>query len=630
MDYKILGKDTSPEALKALSSKDRAVLCDELRDKILETVSQRGGHLASNLGVVELTVALLSVFDYRKDSIVFDVGHQSYSYKLLTGRFDKFDTLRQKGGISGFPRISESPYDSFDTGHSSTSISAALGMARARDLDKKDNYVVAVIGDGAMTGGLSYEALNDAGHSKTKMIIILNDNEMSIDRNVGGFSKYLQGVRISSGYISAKATTESFLKKLGIVGRFFIKVILAIKDFLRFILYRKKPSMFEDLGLNYYGPVDGHNTEELIKSLNAVKDINHPVLLHIVTKKGKGYAPAENNPSDYHGVGPFDLATGVVKTGKGSYTTAFAGALTSIAQENPKVIAVTAAMCQGTGLESFSMKFPSRFFDCGIAEGHCVTMAGGLAVKGYIPVVAIYSSFLQRAYDEMITDVCFMNLHVVFAIDRAGFVGQDGHTHHGLIDLSYLNSMVNMRVFAPRDYKDLRNCLYYAVNNCEGPVAVRYPRGSSPFEAEGPLYELPEDCIKPHIAQDFGSDFAIISIGKMCREASFAVTELDKAGLSGRHINLSYVKPLPIADLDKALHGITTVFTLEEGIMSGGVGEAIIRGLGALNKGYKVYDFAVKNTLIKASSPEDQLKTAGIDGESIRTKIECILMQKNV
>ncbi|MCR4688624.1 MAG: 1-deoxy-D-xylulose-5-phosphate synthase, partial [Saccharofermentans sp.] len=526
MDYKILGKDTSPEALKALTPKDRDELCLELRDKILETVSQRGGHLGSNLGVVELTVALLTVFDYRKDSIVFDVGHQSYSYKLLTGRFDRFDTLRQKGGISGFPRINESPYDSFDTGHSSTSISAALGMARARDLDKKDNYVVAVIGDGAMTGGLSYEALNDAGHSKTKMIIILNDNEMSIDKNVGGFSRYLSGVRISSGYISAKHTTESFLKKLGIVGRFFIKVILAIKDFLRFILYRKKPSMFEDLGLNYYGPVDGHNTEDLINALEAVKDINHPVLIHIVTKKGKGYAPAENNPADYHGVGPFDLSKGVVKTGKGSYTSAFAGALMDIAASNQKVVAVTAAMSQGTGLDSFSMKFPTRFFDCGIAEGHCVTMAGGLAVKGYVPVVAIYSSFLQRAYDEMITDVCFMNLHVVFAIDRAGFVGQDGHTHHGLIDLSYLNSMVNMTVFAPRDYKDLRSCLDYAINKCEGPVAVRYPRGSSPFESAGPLYENSEDCIKPHIAQDFGTDFAIISIGKMCSEADFATSAL--------------------------------------------------------------------------------------------------------
>ena len=352
-------------------------------------------------------------------------------------------------------------------------------MARARDLKKEDNYVIAVIGDGALTGGLAYEAINDLGHSKTRMIVILNDNEMSIDRNVGGLSRYLSKLRVSSGYISAKRTTEGFLKKLGWFGRGIIKIILAIKDFFRFLLYRKKPSMFEDLGLNYYGPVDGHNTEDLIKALNAIKDIKDPMLLHVITKKGKGYAPAENNPSDYHGVGSFDLETGVSKNGKSSYTTAFAGALEEIAEKNPKVVAISAAMAQGTGLDHYSMRFPTRFFDCGIAEEHCVTMAGGLAVSGFVPVVAIYSSFLQRAYDEMITDVCFMNNHVVFSIDRAGFVGQDGHTHHGLLDLSYLNSMVNMTLFAPRDYKDLRNCLDYAVNTCTGPVAVRYPRGSS-------------------------------------------------------------------------------------------------------------------------------------------------------
>lgn len=626
MEYKILGKsDLTPQAISSLSNKDREELCAELRDKILQTVSANGGHLASNLGVVELTVALLSVFDYTKDKIVFDVGHQSYSYKLLTGRFDEFDTLRKKGGVSGFPRINESDYDAFDTGHSSTSISAAIGMARARDLNKDDNYVIAVIGDGALTGGLAYEAINDLGHSKTRMLVILNDNEMSIDRNVGGLSKYLSKLRVSSGYISAKRTTEGFLRKLGWFGRGIIKIILAIKDFFRFLLYRKKPSMFEDLGLNYYGPVDGHNTADLIEALNAIKDIKDPMLLHVITKKGKGYAPAENNPSDYHGVGPFDLETGVTKNGKGSYTTAFAGALEEIAEKNPKVVAISAAMAQGTGLDHFSMRFPTRFFDCGIAEEHCVTMAGGMAVSGYVPVVAIYSSFLQRAYDEMITDVCFMNNHVVFALDRSGFVGQDGHTHHGLLDLSYLNSMVNMTLFAPRDYKDLRNCLDYAVNTCTGPVAVRYPRGASPFEAEGPLYEDPADCIKPHLASQRGSDFVIISIGRICEEAEKACALLADEGISGTHINLSMVKPVPAKELIDLIGSSKDVFTLEEGILSGGVGEDIHVQLHRNGWNHNVVSFAVEDPVIKASSPEDQLKTAGLDGASVAGKIKSSL-----
>lgn len=623
MEYRFLGKqDLTPQVIAALSNKDREELCAELRDKILQTVSANGGHLASNLGVVELTVALLSVFDYTKDKIVFDVGHQSYSYKLLTGRFDEFGTLRKKGGVSGFPRISESEYDAFDTGHSSTSISAAIGMARARDLKKEDNYVVAVIGDGALTGGLAYEAINDLGHSKTRMIVILNDNEMSIDRNVGGLSKYLSKLRVSSGYISAKHTTEGFLKKLGWFGRGIIKIILAIKDFFRFLLYRKKPSIFEDLGLNYYGPVDGHNTADLIEALKAVKDIKDPMLIHVITKKGKGYAPAENNPSDYHGVGPFDLETGVTKNGKGCYTTAFAGALEEIAEKNPKVVAISAAMAQGTGLDHYSMRFPTRFFDCGIAEEHCVTMAGGLAVSGFVPVVAIYSSFLQRAYDEMITDVCFMNNHVVFSIDRAGFVGQDGHTHHGLLDLSYLNSMVNMTLFAPRDYRDLRNCLDYAINVCTGPVAIRYPRGSSPFEAEGPLYDDPADCIKPHLASSKGYDFVIISVGRICLEADKACELLAEEGINGTHINLSFVKPIPAKEIVGLLGDTKYVFTLEEGILSGGVGEDIHVQLNRIGWNYNVISIAVEDPVIKAASPDDQLKTAGLDGESVAAKIE--------
>ena len=626
MEYKILGKkNLTPVTLKTMSNEERTQLCAELRDKILNTVSTNGGHLASNLGVIELTVSLLSVFDYTRDKIVFDVGHQSYAYKILTGRFEEFDTLRQKGGISGFPRISESQYDRFDTGHSSTSISAALGMARARDLKKEDNYVVSVIGDGALTGGLAYEAINDTGHSKTRMLIILNDNEMSIDRNVGGLSKYLSKLRYSSGYISAKATTESFLRKLGFFGRGLIRVIIAIKDFFRFLIYRKKPSVFEDLGLVYYGPVDGHDVKSMIKAMDAVKDVKAPVLLHVVTKKGKGYGFAERNPSDYHGVGPFDLVTGVTGGSKPSYTTAFGGTICEIASQNRNVVAISAAMTQGTGLENYSLKFPTRFFDCGIAEEHCVTMAGGLAVSGFVPVVAVYSSFLQRAYDEMISDVCFMNSHVVFAIDRAGFVGNDGHTHHGLLDISYLNTMVNMTVLSPRDYKDLKNCLEYAVNKCEGPVAVRYPRGSSPFELAGPLYKEPGECVLPHLSYGSGNDFAIISTGRIAAEADKAVEMLKEKGINGIHINLALIKPIPFKELIRMTNGIRNVFTLEEGILSGGFGEACARGFCENKCSCHVYNIAVADPMIRAASPAEQLKEAGVDAESVIARITAVL-----
>ena len=624
MDYKYLGKDMTPETLKAMKPEEREQLCLELRDKILNTVSSNGGHLASNLGAVELTVALLSVFDYKQDKIVFDVGHQAYSYKLLTGRFDRFNTLRQKDGISGFPRISESPYDAFDTGHSSTSISAAMGIARARDLEGKKYNVVSIIGDGALTGGLAYEAINDLGHSKTRMIIILNDNEMSIDKNVGGLSKHLSKLRISSGYISAKQTTESFLKKLGFVGRGLIKIILAIKDFFRFLLYRKTPSMFDDLGLNYYGPVDGHNMRDLIKAFDGAKEIKGPVLIHVITKKGKGYEPAETNPSDYHGVGPFNLETGVGAS-KTSYTTVFANTMTELAAKNPKIVAISAAMTLGTGLDNFQMKYPARFFDCGIAEEHSVTMAGGLAVSGYIPVVAIYSSFLQRAYDEMITDCCFMNSHVVFAIDRAGFVGNDGHTHHGLLDISYLNSMVNMTVLSPRDYTDLKRCLTYAVETLKGPVAIRYPRGASPFETNGPLYTEMEDITMPHVVCDYGNDFALISTGKICEEADLAMELLKEQGIMGKHINLTLIKPLPAKEIWDLLVGIKYVFSLEEGIISGGFGESLERELQILGFEKDVTVFGVRNPIVRAMTQKDQLKYCGLDGATVASSIKSAL-----
>ena len=626
MDYKYLSNNLDIEKLKSLTPDERLVLCSEIRDKIINTVSVNGGHLASNLGAVELTVALLSVFDYRKDKIVFDVGHQSYPYKLLTGRFDEFDTLRQEGGISGFPRISESPYDAFDTGHSSTSVSAAVGLARARDLMGADNYVVAVIGDGALNGGLAYEAINDLGHNKSRMLIILNDNEMSIDKNVGGLSHHLANIRVNSGYLSAKKTTESFLRKqLPVLGKPLIRFIIAIKDFFRFLVYRKKPTIFEELGLLYYGIVDGNDTEALIKSIDAVKDLQSPVLLHIVTKKGKGYKPAEDTPSDFHGVSGFEVETGKINSSSRSFTSVFGNKMIELAMKDKKIAVICAAMTLGTGLNDYSFKFPERFFDCGIAEEHCVTMAAGLALSGFKPVVAIYSTFIQRAYDEIIHDVCYMNLHVVFAMDRAGFVGNDGHTHHGLYDLNMFCSMPNMTVIAPRDYKSLQRALEYATEKVTGPCAVRYPRGQEAFNTyddKEPDHALAaedySDITNPYIASDEGKDFCIISVGHIFDEAYKAVSILGEAGIKGKHINLAVVKPLDEDLLKSLVSGIKYVFTVEEGIKNGGVGSYLAS---VLSEDHEVVNFAVEDPIVRAASQARQRQIAAIDSVSVADKI---------
>ncbi len=622
MDYKFLSDNLSSEDIKNLSSNDREQLCAEIRDKILETVSSNGGHLASNLGAIELTVALLSVFDYKKDKLLFDVGHQAYTYKLLTGRFSQFNTLRQKGGISGFQRVSESEYDAFDTGHSSTSVSAALGMARARDLHKDDNYVVAIIGDGALTGGLAYEALNDLGHSKTKMLVILNDNEMSIDKNVGGMSKYLKRLRSSKGYISAKHSTENFLlKHLPVLGKPIVNLILRIKRFFRFLVNKQIPSMFEDLGLVYYGPVDGHDTKALINTLNAIKDINAPVLLHVCTQKGKGYYYSENKPSDYHGVGPFNLKEGVVPSNKETFTSTFGNKIVDLAATNKNIVTITAAMAQGTGLDRFAAKYPDRFFDCGIAEEHAVTMAGGLSRVGMIPVFAVYSSFLQRAYDEMIHDVAFMNNHVVFAIDRAGFVGNDGHTHNGLLDISYCNSIKGMTMLSPMNYSELQYALEYAVNDVVGPCAIRYPRGASSLEADKYICTSRENLIKPSVINDYGGDFAIVSTGTILSECNKAVDALKANGLSGKNIHAALINPVPVQAILNYVKNAKCVFVVEEGILSGGFGEALSRALSSAGYTNQVVPIAVEDVMIRAGSVAEQIKEAGLDSDSIATKI---------
>lgn len=617
MEYKILNSDIHNADLSKLSDDERLILCDELRNKILDVVSKNGGHLASNLGVVELTVALLSVFDYKKDQLVFDVGHQAYAYKLLTGRYDRFDTLRTKDGISGFPRIAESEYDYFDTGHSATAISAALGYARANKIDQSDKTVIAIIGDGAMTGGPAYEAMNDLAHSKEKMIVILNDNEMSINKNVGGLSNHMSKIRMSSKYLDAKHNTENFLtKKMPTFGKPIITFMLAIKDFFRFVLYRKKPTIFENIGLVYYGPIDGHDVKQMIDTLNAVKKVNAPVLLHVCTKKGMGYRYAETNPSDYHGVSPFDLSTGVAKKSPDvikSFTDYFSKKIVEIGSANKDVVAICAAMSSGTGLDDFANKFEDRFFDCGIAEEHCVTLAGGMALAGKVPVVAIYSTFLQRAYDQILEDVCFMNNHVVFCLDRAGFVGADGHTHNGLFDISYMLSMPQLTCFVPTDYEDFGLCLDYSVNTLKGPASIRYSK-SSEYRME-----IDHDIHKPRMISNLGNDYAIITCGTIQREVDKVVLNLSNKGLKGKCINICQIKPCPTDEVLDLIKDCKIVFTVEEGILHGGFGSMIRNEL--IDKKFysPIHTFGIKDSNVHCGTIDEQLKATGLDADALTT-----------
>lgn len=615
MDNKYLKSGIENIDISSLSDNERLVLCEEIRTKILDVVSKNGGHLASNLGVVELTVALLSVFDYKKDKIVFDVGHQSYAYKLLTGRLENFETLRTRGGVSGFPRISESKYDRFDTGHSATALSAALGFAHVNRLNKSDDTVIAIIGDGAMTGGPAYEAINDIGHSDEKIIVILNDNEMSIDRNVGGLSKYMAKIRLSAKYIDAKHNTESFmLTKLPVISKPFIKAIMSIKDFFRFLINHKEPTIFEDLGLVYYGPVDGHNVNELIDNLEAIKLVNAPVLLHICTKKGKGYNYAEEKPSNYHGVSPFDLSTGVKSKTEdkvSSFTDFFGRKICDSAKKNHDIVAICAAMSSGTGLDRFAKEYPDRFFDCGIAEEHCVTMAGAMALSGKTPVVAIYSTFLQRSYDQIIEDVCFMNNHVVFCLDRAGFVGPDGHTHNGLFDISYMLSMPNLTVFVPVDYEDFDKVFDYSVNMMKSPASIRYPKtGEYRIDCE-------HNVFKPRVIADNGDDFAIITCGTIQAKSDSAFMRLTEMGYKGKNINLCQIKPMPTKDILELVKNCRIIFTVEEGIVNGGFG-AYLRDELVLNECYiPVHNMGIRNPIVHCGTVSEQFVDTSLDADSL-------------
>lgn len=570
----ILNTIESPADLKSLSPKDLPLLAAELREKIIATCAANGGHLAPSLGVVELTIALHRVFESPQDRIVWDVGHQAYAHKLLTGRRDRFATLRTLGGISGFPKRNESPHDAFDTGHSSTSISAALGLAVARDLKKAHNKVVAVIGDGSMTGGIAYEGLNHAGDLNKDLVVILNDNEMSIAENVGALSSFLSRTITSEFVHKIKKDVESFLVSLDGLGQGMLKVARRAEESLKGLF---TPGMlFEAFGFEYIGPIDGHNIEMLQETLENVRRFDDAVLIHVLTKKGKGYPPAEKNPSLFHGVGPFDRATGKILKGKGgaaSYTAVFGDVIKEIASDDERVVALTAAMPDGTGLTPFAREFPERFFDVGIAEQHGVTFAAGLAAEGFKPVFAVYSSFLQRAYDQIFHDVCLQNLPVVFAVDRAGVVGSDGPTHHGVFDLSYLRHLPNMTLMVPKDENELQHMIQTAIDH-DGPVAIRYPRGNGiGVPLDQAFRRLPIG--RGEVLRD-GRDGALLAVGTMVYPALEAAEMLAVDGIDLAVVNARFVKPLDRELLLSLAARTGHVFTVEENALQGGFGTAVL------------------------------------------------------
>lgn len=568
----ILDTIKRPEDVAKLDAEQKKQLAVELREFIVDRVSKNGGHLASNLGMVDLTIALLSEFEPPHDQIVWDVGHQAYAYKLLTGRKDKFDTLRQYGGIAGFPKISESEYDAFGVGHSSTSVSAALGLLRAKKLKGDDGHVIAVIGDGAMTGGMAFEGLNDTGHFSENLTVILNDNQMSIDKNVGGLSRALANLRSSTKYIKAKSRVERVLLHIPLIGKPIARLLRMIKTWFRLLIRRNTPVIFEDLGFRYFGPFDGHNIPLLQKKLRIAKAIDGPVLIHIITKKGKGYKLAEENPSAYHGVSPFDKEKGVQSSNTRTFTNCFSDSVVRIGRKYENVVAICAAMMTSTGLANFRKHMKLRFFDVGIAEEHAVTMAAGMAVNGFIPVVALYSTFAQRAYDQLLHDVCLQNLHVVLALDRAGIVGADGMTHQGIYDISMMLSMPNVTLLSPCNFAELDRMLEYAVSEAQGLVAVRYPRGGQSEILSG----IPaSEGIGPRIIRE-GSDVAILSLGVMCEQALLAAEELEKKGIHARVIDVRCVKPCDIFAWEELLSGITKVVTIEDGLAQSGFGSYLL------------------------------------------------------
>lgn len=614
----ILEQIKGPEDLKKLTSEELSQLAEEIRAFLIEKISHTGGHLASNLGVVELTIALFRTFDLPEDKIIWDVGHQSYTHKILSGRRMEFDELRQYGGLSGFPKRKESPYDSFDTGHSSTSISAGLGIAQGRDILGEDYKVVSVIGDGALTGGMAYEALNNAARMKKNFIIILNDNKMSISENVGGMSRYLGGLRTGAGYNDLKKNVADTLERIPVVGGRMIDKIKRTKNSIKQLFI---PGMlFENMGITYLGPVDGHNIPALCKVLKEAQKLDHAVLVHVLTKKGKGYEPAEKNPAHFHGVSPFDIKTGKPLAEKKypTYTDVFSKKLCQLGETHPELVAVTAAMPDGTGVAAFGKKFPDRFFDVGIAEAHAVTSAAGMAAAGLRPVVAVYSSFLQRGYDQILHDVCIQNLPVLFAVDRAGLVGSDGETHQGIFDYSYLTSIPNMSVAAPKNLWELRAMLDFAMDY-KAPFAIRYPRGTA--------YRGLKEFMQP-IAYGKGEiiyeeeNIALLAVGSMVSTGEHVRAKLKEEGVSCTLANARFVKPFDKELVDRLAKNHRLIVTMEENVLQGGFGLPITAYIHEHYPQVKVMNIALPDAYVEHGNVSVLRKGLGIDSDSIIQRLK--------
>ena len=617
----MLEKINSQQDLKKLKLEEKKILAQEIREYILDIVSKNGGHLASNLGVVELTIALHSVFDVPKDKIVWDVGHQTYVHKILTGRKEELKTLRKLDGIAGFPKTNESESDCFNTGHSSTSISAALGMARARDIKNEHNSVLAVIGDGALTGGMAIEALNDAGYSRSKITVILNDNEMSISKNVGGLNMFLSKLRTKKLYTKSNVSAKKIILKIPVVGRPFVRLVQRAKRSIKQLIIPKM--FFEDIGFTYLGPVDGHNIQELENILRLSKQVDTPVLIHVLTKKGKGYEIAEKNPDKFHSISPFNIETGETKKAKSKdYSAVFGEKLVSLAEKNDKIVAITASMKDGTGLTKFQKQFPKRFFDIGIAEQHAVGLAAGMAKAGMIPVVPIYSSFYQRAYDQVIHDVAIQNLPVIMCVDRAGIVGADGETHQGLLDMAFFRLVPNLTIMAPKNFKELEKMLEFAVN-LNKPVVIRYPRGGEDSIDINTNLEIREG--KAEILKD-GTDITIVAIGKMVSRAYRIADKLKQNNIDAQVINARFLKPFDNNTVKNAIEKTKAVVTIEDGTIINGLATTVNELVINENLlGIKIKNFAYPDIYVKHGSVEELEKIYGLDEENITEKIEKML-----
>ena len=604
--------------LRRLNINEKKILAQEIREYIIDVVSKNGGHLASNLGIVELTLAIHNVFDLKKDKVVWDVGHQAYVHKILTGRKEQLKTLRKLDGLAGFPKTSESETDCFNTGHSSTSISAAMGMAKARDLKKENHSVIAVIGDGALTGGMALEALNHVGSSRTNMIVILNDNEMSISKNIGGINKLLTRLRAKRRYTVSNQKGRKIIEKIPVIGRLTVKAVKRIKKSIKQLIIPKM--YFEEIGFKYLGPVDGHNLEDLEYILSRAKELDEPVLIHVLTKKGKGYKPAEDNPDKFHGTGPFNIETGEsTKKKSKDYSKAFGEKLIELAEKNDRIVAITAAMRDGTGLKDFSTKYPERFFDVGIAEQHALTFAAGLAKEGMIPFVPIYSSFYQRAYDQVIHDICIQKIPVIMCVDRAGCVGNDGETHQGLYDMAFFRLIPNITIMAPKDFEELTKMMEFAIE-LKAPVVIRYPRGGESDIKFDKHEEL--ELGKAEVLKE-GQDVTIIGIGKMTAMAMKVANELEKDDINAEVINARFLKPLDESKITESISNTKFVITIEDGTEIGGLGSSIKELI--INKkleDVKIKCFAYPDEFIKHGSVSELEELYGLDYKNIANYIK--------